>query len=99
MSMIRNGIKLKLLSMSLLYSTVSMVSASELPNGEQVFKQKCSLCHAIDKKKLGPAVNSMSREAGILREIISKGKGGMPAYEGKLAGEEIDALVEYLLAN
>ncbi len=97
MSMLRNGIKL--LSISLLSGAVSTVSASELPNGEALFKKKCSLCHAIDKRKLGPAVNSMSGEAAVMRAIISKGKGAMPAYKGKLADAEIDALVEYLLAN
>ncbi len=97
MSMLKNGIKL--LSIPLLSAAVATASASELSNGEALFKKNCSLCHAIDKRKLGPAVNSMSGEAATLRAIISKGKGAMPAYKGKLADAEIDALVEYLLAN
>ncbi|VAW90297.1 hypothetical protein MNBD_GAMMA17-1456 [hydrothermal vent metagenome] len=87
-----------LLSIALLFSTASFAVAAELP-GEALFKQKCSLCHAIDKKKLGPALKRMSSEAEILREVISTGKGMMPAYEGKLTTAEIDMLVEYLLAN
>jgi len=97
MSMIRNGIKLLLAP--LLVGAVSMVSASELPSGEALFKKKCTLCHAMDKKKLGPAVNSMSSEGAVLREIIAKGKKSMPSYGEKLTDEEIDALVSYLLVN
>ncbi len=87
-----------LLSIALLFSMAPFAVVAELP-GEALFKQKCSLCHAIDKKKLGPALQRMSGEAEILRETISKGKGVMPAYEGKLTVAEIDMLVAYLLAN
>lgn len=89
----------KLLFISILFSAVSTVSASEQPDAQQLFKKKCSLCHAIDKKKLGPAVNTMSNKEELLRQAITKGKNSMPAYEGKLTGAQIDALVEYLLAN
>lgn len=75
------------------------VIAADPPDAEQLFKQKCSLCHAMDKKKLGPAVTTMSREAESLRQAITKGRNSMPGFEGKLTGTEIDALVDYLLAK
>lgn len=86
-----------LVSVFFVFSFSSSISAKS--NGEMIFKQKCSLCHSIEKKKLGPAVKLMSKEVGVLRDIISKGKKPMPAYEDKLTSSEIDSLVEYLLAN
>jgi len=97
MSMIRSY--RKILFISLVFSVVSTASASEQQEGETLFKKKCSICHAIDKKKLGPAVNAMSNEEGILRQTIIKGRKSMPAYGGKLTGTEINTLVEYLLEN
>lgn len=97
--MFMTSVCIKLLFASLLISVASVGFASELASGESLFKKKCSLCHAIDKKKLGPAVNRMSRKADTLHHFISKGKGMMPAFEGKLTAAEIDKLVGYLLAN
>jgi len=88
-----------LLSAALLFSTASFVAAAEQPDAQQLFKKKCALCHAIDSKTLGPAVNTMSNEKEVLRQAIAKGKGSMPGYDGKLTGAQIDALVDYLLAN
>jgi mono/diheme cytochrome c family protein len=88
-----------LVFISLLISPVSSVFAAEIAGTQQLFEQKCSLCHAIDKKKLGPAVTTMNREAEVLRQAITKGKNSMPSFEGKLTGTEIDALVDYLLTK
>ena len=41
------------------------VIAADPPDAEQLFKQKCSLCHAMDKKKLGPAVTTVRRRACV----------------------------------
>ncbi len=97
MSMIKSGSKL--LFISLLFSAASTASASEQLSGPSLFKKSCSFCHAIDKKKLGPAVNSMSNDKEVLRQTITQGRKSMPAYEKKLTGEQINTLVEYLLAN
>ncbi len=89
-----------LLSIVFFLSIVSSGFATELPEAEKLFKQKCALCHAIDKKTPGgPAVNTMSNEKEYLRHVITKGEKSMPAYEGKLTAAQIDALANYLLAN
>ncbi len=46
-----------LLSIGLFFIPVQLVSAAKLADAEQLFKQQCSLCHAIDKKKLGTCRN------------------------------------------
>lgn len=89
----------KLLFISLLLTPGLSVAASEQTDGDPLFKKNCSLCHAIDKKKLGPAVKAMSKEEEVLRQIITEGKNSMPGFKDKLTGEEIDALVSYLLVN
>ncbi len=87
------------LFIALFFVPALSVLAAELPNAERLFKQKCSLCHAIDKKGLGQAVNTMSNEKEVLRQAITKGINSMPGYEGKLTSAEIDALIGYLLEN
>ena len=77
----------------------SPLSADEPPSAPQLFEKNCSLCHALDKKKLGPPVKAMKGDAEVLREVIIQGRNVMPSFKGKLSSVEIDALVKYLLKN
>ncbi len=88
-----------LLLILLFTSLLSPVFATGTPDAEQLFIKKCSLCHAIDKKKLGPALNTMSRDAEVLRQTLLRGRNAMPAFEGKLTAAEVDALIDYLLTQ
>jgi len=97
--MIKKKNRKRLLFIPLLFSSTLPSIADEKIDGQHVFIQQCSLCHAIDKKKLGPAVKMMSHEAEVLHKVIKKGKNAMPAYAGKLTNEEIKSLVDYLLTN
>ena len=70
-----------------------------------IYQKNCSKCHGknAEGKHLfgGPALTSektASMSADDLRNIITKGKGHMPKYSGKLAPNEIDALVEQIRA-
>jgi len=66
------------------------------------YKAKCAMCHGADGKggKMGtrdfasPEVKSMTDAQ--LTDAITKGKGKMPAYEGKLKDTEIKDLVTYI---
>ena len=71
------------------------------PDGAKIFKKKCAMCHALDKKKTGPAVKDMNKDAAILKAMVTDGKGMMPGFgvKNKLDAEEIDAVVAYLVAN
>ncbi len=88
-----------LLSIALLFSIVLTSYASEMSEAQQIFKKKCSLCHAVDRKKLGPAVKTMSQEKSVLSQVITQGKNAMPAFEGKLSSDEIKSMVDYLLSQ
>lgn len=66
------------------------------------FKAKCAMCHGADGKggKMGTrdfASPDVKAETDAqLTQIITKGKGKMPAYEGKLKDTEIKDLVTYV---
>src|SRR3954454_1796360 len=66
------------------------------------YKQKCSMCHGADGKggKMGTrdfASPEVKAETDAqLTDIITKGKGKMPAYGGKLKDTEIKDLVTYI---
>lgn len=70
--------------------------ASDTPDGAKIFKKKCSMCHKVEGKKMGPAVKAMNSDAEVLRSVVAEGKKMMPKFSGKLSAEEIDAVVAYL---
>ncbi|MDQ7005023.1 MAG: cytochrome c [Ghiorsea sp.] len=75
---------------------VQPATASDMPDGAKIFSQKCKMCHAIDKKKVGPAVQAMNADAEVLRTTITDGRKRMPKFGKKLSTEQIDALVEFI---
>ncbi|MDX8395566.1 MAG: cytochrome c [Mariprofundaceae bacterium] len=77
----------------------SPVLASDLPDGAKIFKKKCTMCHKIDKKKVGPAVKAMNTDAEVLRSTVTNGRKMMPKYSRKLSSEQIDAVVAFLKAQ
>jgi len=66
------------------------------------YKAKCAMCHGPDGKggkmgtrDFGSAEVKAETDAQLV-EIITKGKGKMPAYDGKLKDTEIKDLVTYV---
>ena len=66
------------------------------------YKAKCAMCHGADGKggKMGTrdfASPEVKAETDAqLTDIITKGKGKMPAYTGKLTDADIKGLVTYV---
>ena len=73
----------------------SSALAADMP-GEGIFQHRCSACHALDHKKVGPAVKDMNKDAAVLRQFITHGRGMMPNFSGKLSSEQVDQVVAYL---
>ena len=69
--------------------------AADMP-GAAIFHQRCTTCHAIDHKKVGPAVKDMSKDPAVLKQFLTHGKGMMPNFSHKLSPEQIDQVVAYL---
>jgi len=65
-------------------------------DAEGIYKSKCKMCHAFDKKKVGPAFKDMNKDEAVLKTTITNGRKMMPKWNGKLSEEKIDALVELI---
>ena len=91
-----------ILAVALVFSVYSFADA-----GGDTFKAKCAACHGatgagdttmgknLKLRDLGSAdVQKQSDEE--LTTTISKGKGKMPAYDGKLTKEQITDVVKYI---
>ena len=75
--------------------------------GENLFRQRCSLCHLPRKLKfgspavIGPDLAGLFKEASpdkmkLLRGAILKGSPDMPGFQYGLEPKEVDDLIAYL---
>jgi mono/diheme cytochrome c family protein len=75
-------------------------SASD-PKG--LFTQNCGSCHVLGAAgtsgQVGPNLDQISPPLARIVEQIHKGGGGMPAFEGQLTDEQIDAIAKYVFEN
>ena len=70
------------------------------------FQEKCAMCHGPDGagSQVGKSLNVPDLRSPAakkltdaqLAQIISDGKGGMPAFKGSLSEEQIHGLVSYV---
>jgi mono/diheme cytochrome c family protein len=70
------------------------------------FRTKCAMCHGPDGSgsAVGKSMNVPDLRSSVvqhttdaeLAQIISNGKGGMPAFKGSLSDDQIHALVTYV---
>jgi len=88
-----------LAAMAALTLISSPALASDAPDAAKLFKKKCKMCHALDKKKVGPAVNAMHKDAAFLKDTITNGRKMMPKFGKKFSADEIDALVAFIQEN
>jgi len=95
----------------MLAAFVMMVAMGSTPlaaqDGPSLFKSKCAMCHGADGKgdsamgkrlnvrDLGSAEVQKQTDAE-LTTIITKGKGKMPPFEGKLTAEQVGQVVGYI---
>jgi len=77
-------------------------SSAVAQDAAATYKTKCAMCHGADGKggKMGTrdfASAEVKAETDTqLTDIITKGKGKMPSYNGKLKDTEIKDLVAYI---
>ena len=75
------------------------------PSGESLFSLNCAGCHAHGGNIIRRGKNLKQKtlvrrgygETGAIAQIITQGKGGMPAYADRLTAEEIEAIAHYVL--
>ena len=87
----------------LLYSLVFQVNADELFNkGKEVFLEagNCAACHTLSDAgsiaEIGPNLNQIRPQVQTILMAVKNGIGVMPAMEGILSDEEIEAVAHYV---
>jgi cytochrome c6 len=97
--------------MSKLVAVAVLVAALAPPalaaDAPALFAARCAVCHGKDGKgspagkKMGVSDLAGERKEPVaeIAEDITKGKGKMPGFKGKLSPEEIDALARYVKAG
>lgn len=64
----------------------------------QLFAQNCAACHGAEG--VGGSAPALGRlgddDEERIEQMIRRGGGGMPAFEGQLTDEQIEALTEYV---
>ena len=70
--------------------------------GKDVFLNKaiCSTCHTLadadSNAQIGPNLNEIRPDKMTIMKAVTNGIGVMPAYEGQLTPEEIEAVAHYV---
>ena len=70
--------------------------------GKEVFLNNgnCATCHSLkdagSNAMVGPNLNEIRPEIGRVKNAVMNGIGVMPAYQGILSSEEIDAVSYYV---
>ena len=87
----------------LLYSFVFQANADELFNkGKEVFLEagNCAACHTLSDAgsiaEIGPNLNQIRPQVQTILMSVRNGIGVMPAMEGILSDEEIEAVAHYV---
>ena len=80
-----------------------LVVADELfIKGKEIFLNagNCATCHSLkdagSNSMVGPNLNEIRPGIGRVKNAVINGIGVMPAYQGILSGDEIDAVSHYV---
>ena len=71
-------------------------------NGKEIFLNagNCATCHSLkdagSNAMVGPNLNQIRPDIGRVKNAVLNGIGVMPAYQGILSSEEIDAVSHYV---
>jgi mono/diheme cytochrome c family protein len=70
--------------------------------GKAIFTQSCASCHTLADAgatgSVGPNLDNTKLDRTAIAAQIRKGGGGMPAFGGTLASQQIDAVAAYVAA-
>ncbi|HEY8527049.1 MAG TPA: PQQ-binding-like beta-propeller repeat protein [Acidimicrobiales bacterium] len=71
----------------------------EEADGEALFAHNCAACHGADGSGgNGPSLRGIGQEHSVeeIAEVITNGRGGMPAWRDQLTADEIAAVAAYV---
>ena len=82
--------------------TETLCANEILDLGKNIFLEKgnCATCHSLNDAgsiaEIGPNLNLIKPDVGRVVMAVTNGIGIMPAYEGILTSEEIEAVAVYI---
>ena len=82
--------------------TQTLCANEILDLGKNIFLEKgnCATCHTLNdagsNADIGPNLNLIKPDVGRVVMAVTNGIGVMPAYEGILTSEEIEAVATYV---
>ena len=85
-------------------AAVMLSTAAFAQTGADTFKSKCAMCHGADGSKAMPAMGVKPLTSPEVQKMtdaeltaaVTKGKGKMPAYGGKLTDAQIKDVVAFI---
>jgi cytochrome c551 len=69
------------------------------PDGAAIYQANCAACHGAEGQGgVGPSLQGIGEVHTVqeLAEVITNGRGAMPAWQGRLTPEEINAVATYV---
>ncbi len=87
------------IAMAFLGMSATAASANDGIDAKKIFSKNCKMCHSLNKKKFGPAFNSMNQDPEVLLTTITNGRKRMPSFKKKLSSDEIHAMVSFIQAQ
>jgi cytochrome c6 len=70
------------------------------PEGKGVFSDNCGSCHTLQAAgtsgQVGPSLDDISLSATDIEGIVREGRGGMPAFGGRLSDAQISAVAAFV---
>ena len=94
-------IKILLLSLLLVFSS-SVLADPKMDLGLDVYNNKaqCGVCHTLQaagsKGQIGPNFYQLKQQTPQIIYTVTNGIGVMPAFDGTLTTEEIEAVAHYI---
>lgn len=72
--------------------------------GRKVFNEvaqpPCALCHTLEAAgatgTIGPSLDELKPDKARVAQVVRAGAGAMPAFEGKLSAEQIEAVAAFV---
>ena len=97
----------KFLFLSIIFLSIfnQVKSDEKFDKGKIIFLEQgnCAACHALldarSNGNIGPNLNEIRPDIGRAKNAVMNGIGVMPAYQGILSGEEIDAVSYYVFES
>ena len=87
-------------------SSSKNINADDLfEKGKQIFLEEgnCATCHALEDANsygnIGPNLNEIKPGISRVLMAVTNGIGVMPAYQGQLSDEEINAVATYVVES